>query len=60
VTDHYQTITLKLADGREVTYTGRAQIPTDSPPCVVDITVSVSKPLPTGMTWDTMTPPEAI
>lgn len=62
MTDHYQTVTLKLADGREVTYTGRAQIVADAanPPRVVDIMVSEPKALPAGMTWDAMTPPEAV
>lgn len=60
MTDHYQMVTLTFADGTKATYTGLAQIDTDSPPRVVDITVSKPTPLPAGMTWDTMTPPEAV
>ena len=48
----YQTVTLVLSDGRRVTYTGRAQIGVDESVKVVDIIVSVPKPLPSGMTWD--------
>lgn len=57
MTEYYQTVTLKLADGREVSYTGRAQIIADAanPPRVVDIMVSEPKPLPAGVAWDVMT-----
>lgn len=55
---HYQTITLVLSDGRRVHYTGRAQIDHINPPRVVEVLVSISEPLPSGMTWDVMPTPK--
>ena len=53
-TDRFQTVTLKLSDGSEATFIGRAQIDTDNPPRVVDVVVSTPQLLPAGMTWDVM------
>lgn len=53
----YQTVTLVLSDGRRVSYTGRPQIDHLFPPRVVEVIVSISQPLPEGMTWDVLPPP---
>lgn len=39
----YQTVTLVLADGRHVHYTGKPQIDHINPPRVVEVIVSTSK-----------------
>lgn len=57
MTQGYQTVTLVLADGRRVHYTGRPQIDHINPPKVTEVIVSTSKPLPPGMTWDSLPVP---
>jgi len=47
----YQTVTLVLADGRKVVYSGPANIDPSYPPKVVEILISRPRPLPDGMTW---------
>ncbi len=53
----YQTVTLVFGDGRRVSYTGKPQIDQVNPPKVVEVIVSTSRPLPDGMTWDTLPVP---
>ena len=53
----YQVVTLVLSDGRRVSYTGKSQIDHINPPKVVDVIISISRPLPAGMTWETMPEP---
>lgn len=57
--DSYQTVTLVFSDGRRCSYTGRAQMDTESFATsrtkIVDIHVSMPQPLPNGMTWENMT-----
>lgn len=54
MTDHYQTCTLVLSDGRRLTYTGPAQIEDDGSAKVVEIRLSVPQRLPMDLAWQQM------
>ena len=51
MTDHYQTCTLVLSDGRRLTYTGPVQIENIGAAKVVEIRISVPQKLPTNLSW---------
>ncbi len=58
--NEYQTIELVLTDGRRLRYTGRAQIePTDDIK-VVHIYISEPRPLPLGMSFETLSKLEGV
>jgi hypothetical protein len=52
MSDLMQTPTLVTADGRRLTYTGRAHIDPADVPRVVDVLVGVPRPLPEGCSWE--------
>lgn len=54
MSDTIQTVTLVLADGRRVTYSGRVQLDPLPLPRVVEIIVSRPVPLPAGAAWETL------
>jgi hypothetical protein len=47
-----QTVTLVLADGTRLTYSGKAQVEPGKDYPVVEIVFSRPRPLPAGMTWE--------
>lgn len=54
MSDQLQTITLVLANGRRLVYTGKPQIVTGDDIKIVDVLFTEPRDLPAGCTWDTV------